>query len=232
MAHISEVTEVSVFRFADIGGDKLLVSAIGQVPTSGWSGLRLSQRFPTVPPGDGLMELDFEGDAPVGPVLEVMLPALAGKIVGAPDWLKGVKVYAASGSVVVTDLKVASLARGPASRPALTAKPKGVLYRQDLISYDDSFNPIGFCGFGSIRMKKLHHTLTLTVEGPDEAKIRRCVEEATGVGLIAAIVAVYATGGGALSAATSAFLAHLEGCLGDAFAVRIDDHSDWVEWCT
>ena len=118
---------------------------MGQVPTSGWSGFRLSQRFTVAPPSDGLIEFDFEGDAPSGPVLEVMLPAMATCIAGAPDWLKGVKVYAASGSVVVNDMKVSALARTPGSRPALAAKPKGVLYRQDLVSYDDSFNPIGFC---------------------------------------------------------------------------------------
>ncbi|MCZ8072977.1 MAG: hypothetical protein O9341_02485, partial [Paucibacter sp.] len=124
------------------------------------------------------------------------------------------------------------LTRNPLTRPSTAVRPKGVLYRQDIASYDDSFNPIGFCGFGSIKMKKLHHTLTLTVDGPDEAKIRRCVEEAMAVGLVAAIVAAFVTGGGALSAAVSAFLTQLEGCLGDSFSVRIDDRSEWVEWCT
>jgi hypothetical protein len=232
MAHVSEIRSVEVFRFPDIGGDKLLVLASGEVRTSGWSRIRLSPRYSAVPPADGLLELDFEGDPPGGPVLEVMLPVTAQRVIAAPDWFKGVKAYAAGGSITVTDVRTAALARGPGAEAAATLKPRTVLFRQDLVSYDDSFNPIGLCGGFSVHMKKLHHTLTLVIEGPDEAKIRRCVAEATGVGLVAAIVAVYITGGGALSAAVSAFIGHLEGCLGDAFSVRIDDHSDWVEWCT
>lgn len=211
----------------------LLVQATGEVTTSGWSGIRLSPRFYITPPIDGLWEFDFQGDPPSGLVLEVVLPVSATAVVGVPDWCKGIKVYAAENSVIAVDLKEVPLARRKSPAVLLTPRSGRVLVRQDLVSYDDSFNPIGFCsGFGSIRMKKLHHTLTLTIEGPDEAKIRSCVAEATGVGLIAAIVAVYATGGGGLSAAISAFIAQLQGCLGDAFSVRVDDHSDWIEWCT
>ncbi|HLO94585.1 MAG TPA: hypothetical protein VK195_09720 [Burkholderiaceae bacterium] len=232
MTHISEVNEASVLRYPDIGGDRILVVAQGLVPTSGWSGIRLTRRYSAVPPADGLMEFDFVGEAPSGPVLEVMLPVAALKVADAPDWLRGVKIYAAGGCLEVTELKPAALTRNSLARAPAPGRPRGVLYRQDLASYDDSFNVIGSCGLFSLKMKKLRHTLTLTVEGPDEARIRRCVEEATAVGLIAAIVAAFATGGGGLSAAVSAFIGQLQGCLGDAFTITVEDHSDWIEWCT
>ncbi len=88
------------------------------------------------------------------------------------------------------------------------------------------------CGGFHIKMKKLRHQLELTVTGPDEARIRSCINQATTAGLIAAIVAAFATGGGALSAAVGAFLAALEACLGASFQVRIDNQSHWIEWCT
>jgi hypothetical protein len=232
MAHISEVSSVEVYQYQGAAGALLFVHAVGEVATSGWSGIRLSPRFYVTPPADGLWEFDFEGHPPSGLVLEVVLPVSANYIGGVPAWFKGAKVYAAQNSMTSQMIKAASLARSPVAL-AFTAKLSGAHFKQELVSFDDSFNVIGLCsGFGSLHMKKLHHTLTLVVEGPDEAMIRRCVAEATGVGLIAAIVAVYATGGGALSAAISAFVAQLEGCLGNAFSVRIDDHSDWVEWCT
>src|SRR4051812_28009773 len=99
MAHVSEIRSAEVFRFPDIGGDKLLVLASGDVRTSGWSRIRLSPRYPAAPPADGLLELDFEGDPPSGPVLEVILPVTAHRVMAVPDWFKGVKAYAAGGSI-------------------------------------------------------------------------------------------------------------------------------------
>jgi hypothetical protein len=232
VAHIPEITAAEFLKFPDVGGGKLFVFASGEVETSGWSGVRLSQRFYVRPPDDGLLEFDLEGHPPAGLVLEVVLPVSAYAVMGVPNWFKGVKVYAAHGNIVVTEGRQSELKRHEHAS-ALAPRGSKALVRQDLVSYDDSFNPIGFCsGFGHIHMKKLHHTLTLTIEGPDEARIRHCVEEATTAGLVAAIVAVYATGGGALSAAVTAFLSQLQGCLGDSFAARVDDHSEWIEWCT
>ncbi len=233
MSLVSEVTTVEVRRFDGASGALLFVHAFGNVPTSGWSGVRLMPRFYVVPPADGLWEFDFQADPPAGLVLEVVLPVSAEGVFALPNWARGVRVQATHNSITATEFEPATLARSRAQRFVPLARTGTVLVRQDLISFDDSFNPIGFCsGFGHIKMKKLHHTLTLTIEGPDEAKARSCLAEATAAGVVAAVVAVYATGGGALSAAISAFLAQLKGCLGDAFEVRVDDHSDWIEWCT
>ena len=81
-------------------------------------------------------------------------------------------------------------------------------------------------------MKKLVHDLWLTVEGPSETEINSCFHKALAIGLVAAIIAAYATGGAALHAAVSAFLSYLKGCLGDKYSARVDDNSHWDEWCT
>jgi hypothetical protein len=230
MTHVSEVEVVDVLRFLDLGGDKILVVAIGQVPTSGWSGFRLAQRYTSRPPADGLMEMDLLGDAPGGRALDVTLPAMATRILSAPDWLKGVRVYAACGCVVVTELRRSELVRCLTLRPILTNKSNGVLCRQDLASFDENFSPIDSRGGpGPTSMRKLRHTLMLTAEGPNETKIRRCIAEALELGFGERIVAAYAIGGGALSTAISALLSHLESCLGDGFTTRIDDDSEWIK---
>jgi hypothetical protein len=81
-------------------------------------------------------------------------------------------------------------------------------------------------------MKKLHHDLVLTIEGPDEGKIRECLAKAAAAGLIAGIAAAIATGGLGLQAALSAFLSALLDCLGGAYTARIEDQSHWIYWDT
>ena len=139
----------------------------------------------------------------------------------------------ANNNVVANLIGGTALINSQVAAFATMAKAGSVIYQRELAVYDDSFQPIGFCsGFGRIKMKKLRHELTLTVEGPDQKQIIDCVERSIAVGLIAAIIAAYVTGGAALSAAISAFLANLKSCLGEGFSVRVDDRSHWIEWCT
>jgi len=232
VAHVPEVQSVEVFRFQGAGGARLLVHASGEVETSGWSRLRLSPRFYAEPPADGLWEFDFEGDPPYEPALELVLPAAAETTMGMPDWLQGVKVYGAAGSQTTLQIEPAALVRHPPAVASFSTRPGMSMVRQLLVSYDDRFSPAGWCGsFGTIQTKKLHHELTMTVFGPDEAKIRRCVADATGIGFVAAAAVAYADGGGALFAAVSRLLTHLHDGLGDAYNVRIDDQTNWIEWC-
>ena len=234
MAHVPTVVSADAFDFSIAGFQRVLIYAQGTVPTSGWSEIRLAPRFYIKEPVDGIWDIDLDADAPVGLVLQVVQSVTASGLFPAPPWLKGIKVHGATNHVV------ASLTSGKKSVDATpmlamlkSTRAGSVIYKRDLAVYDDSFQPIGFCsGFGSIKMKKLRHELTLTVEGPDEAKIRSCVERSIGAGLVAAIIAVYLTGGAALSAAISAFIASLESCLGEGFSVRIDDDSHWIKWCT
>jgi hypothetical protein len=232
MRHIAEVTSAIAFRYPfPIGGDRILLAATGTVISSGWSNARLTPRFYIRPPADGIWDFDFMAEEPSGIVLPVTLPVAAYTEFGAPDWLKGLRIHAEKGAFDVKTIgsaKHAKSAVGGSSR----LRTGHVIVKQVIASYDDSFNIIGSCGGFSLKMKKLHHELTLTVEGPDEGSIRSCIERAAGAGLIAAIIAAFATGGGALGAAIAAFIAELENCLGNQYQARIDDTSHWVEWCT
>ena len=231
MVHIYEVKSASAFVFPGNGGDHVFLSAIGATRNSGWSNIQLSPRFYITPPDDGLWDIDFTGSPPTGLVLQVITPVSSAATYGKPDWLTGFRLHAEVGSIVVSDIQTTQL--HPSIQSDFLKRDASLaLIRHTLARYEDSWQPIGHCGGFSIKMKKLVHELVLTVEGPDEEKIRSCIQNSIGVGLIAAIVAVYATGGGALPAAVSAFLSHLTGCLGDGFKAQVDDHSHWVEWCT
>lgn len=231
MTKVPVITSAASFGFK-LGGDRILIIAQGLAPSSGWSSPKLSPYFYVDPPTHGFWEFDFVADAPTGIVLQVQLPLAASGIFSPPEWMKGVRIIGGDKSI---DTQIdRSAGTASALPPDFNVQKKGnVIVREQIASYDDSFNPIGFCsGLGSIKMKKLRHTLTLVVEGPDEQRIRQCVAEAAGAGLIAAIIAAYATAGIALQAAVSAFLTSLRGCLGSSFTVRINDESHWIEWCT
>lgn len=211
---------------------RIHVMATGTAPTSGWSGIRLLPMFPVTPPADGIWDFSMVGDAPAGLVLPVIRPVHAEGNYAVPDWLQGVSVNGVRAAVSDGKLAPSQSDSFITEYKQRLAAKSHVMVRETVASFDDSFNPIGFCSGFSIKMKKLNHTLTLVVEGPDEGRIRECIGQAASVGLAAAIVVVYATGGGALGAAISAFLSSLQGCLGDSFSARIDDESHWVEWCT
>lgn len=233
MALISTIDTVEAIDFSLLGSNRLLISAKGTVPTSGWSSPRLSPRVYATPPADGVWDFDFEADAPIGMVLQVLQSFSASGTFPAPHWLKGVRVRGENNSIESKIVNGGKAIEAPALVLSKAMKAGHVIYKQTIASYEDSWQPIGFCsGFGSIKMKKLKHDLVLTIEGPDGEKIKNCIERSIGIGLIAAIIAAYVTGGAALPAAISAFLASIESCLGEGFSVRFDDHSDWVKWCT
>lgn len=232
MAQIYRVDTVVAFTFNPLpGSDQLYVAATGRTRTSGWSNVALAPRYYVYPPADGIWDFDLVGDPPIGIVLNVLTPVAAADSFGRPPWLKGVRVHAESGSKEA-DLDRADVATFETMAMAADAVAANVIVRQTLAEYDDSFQPIGTCSPWSVRMKKLHHTLVLVVEGPDAAQIHQCLQSSAVAGLIAAIVAAFVTGGAALQAAIAAFLTALQSCLGNSYSARIDNHSHWVEWCT
>jgi hypothetical protein len=87
-------------------------------------------------------------------------------------------------------------------------------------------------------MKKLAHTLILTIDGPSSAadvvsKAHECVNKALAAGAIAAVGAAFISGGiGSANAAWATASATLTGCLGGSYSVTIDDESHWVTWWT
>lgn len=233
------VDDAKAVRFDTPIGSFLFVSATGRVPTSGWSDVALSPHYYAAPPADGIWDFDFIADAPSGLVLPIELPVSASVADGAPNWMKGIRVRAGKNEKLVTNFlsltqeKVADDLAFQASGFTENFSSRAII-SQEIAVYDDSFQPIGFCsGFPpKVKMKKLRHRLILTIEGPDERKIRRCINEAIAAGLLAAIIAVFVTGGAALSAAIGALKSYLVACLGSGFEVRIDRRSHWIEWCT
>lgn len=221
-------------------GKFAFVSALGTVPTSGWSGIALSPVYYVKPPSDGIWDFDLVADPPSGEVLPFKLPVAATILEPAPDWLKGVRIRAATNDKVITEILVAAMAKSDddyastVHNKALEGYANRAIISKEIAVYDDSFQPIGFCGGfpPKVKMKKLRHRCVLTIEGPDEGKIRRCINEAIAAGLVAAIIAVWLTGGAALSAAIAALKSYLISCLGSSFSVRVDRKSHWITWCT
>jgi hypothetical protein len=79
----------------------LLADANGEVPTAGWTNIRLEPFFYVVPPADGIWDMDFVGDPPTGIVAQVVLPVSASITLPAPHWLKGVRIHAAQNELEV-----------------------------------------------------------------------------------------------------------------------------------
>lgn len=237
MSHVAKVNAVQAYTFEAPDGARVAIAAQGIVNTSGWSSPRLSPRYYVRPPDDGIWDFDFTVDPPCGLVLEVEVPVSAHFILSQPDWLKGVRVHAASNSLE------AALERRSTKDPEESGRPHHfdahfsdhVIYNQTLAVFDDSFQPTGntkFDPWPHAEMKKLRHELILTVKGPDEAKIRSCLQQGAILAAIAAIAAAAGTGGAALPAAVSAFTSSLVSCLGESYDVRIDDRSHWIYWWT
>ena len=234
MAHVKSVSSVKahILKLEGFHGF-ISITALGEVPTTGWKHVRLSQRFYIVPPADGIWDFDMIGDEPTGIVGQVILPVSAHTVTPAPGWCKGVRVHAASNALEAR-LESAPITTAEFREPKAITKGN-VIVRRDLASYDDSIQPTGATKFDPwphLEMKKLHHNLVLIVEGPDEAHIRDCINKAIAAGLIAAIIAACATLGAALPAAIAAFMKALGLCLGAGFTVKVEDQSHWVYWWT
>jgi hypothetical protein len=75
---------------------KLTVTAIGQVPTGGWSGAKLTPRATKEAPKDGIYEYDLTAIRPTGIVTQALSKVKANHTwENPPAGMKGVKVYGA-----------------------------------------------------------------------------------------------------------------------------------------
>ena len=112
------------------------------------------------------------------------------------------------------------------------------MIQQNIAIFDDSFQPTGieFEGFvPHVKMKKLRHELTLTVDGPDDVKVKveDCIKQAGVAAALTAVAAAFSGAGiGATSAAWSIFQSAFIGCVGSSVQAKIDDRSHWIEWRT
>ncbi|MBK9219507.1 MAG: hypothetical protein IPL70_14500 [Uliginosibacterium sp.] len=107
-----------------------------------------------------MWDFEFEADAASGIVLQVVQPIHASGVFPAPPWLKGVRVHANGNAIDALLVGGKETIEAPIAALSRTTRAGNVIYTRTIASYDDSFQPIGFCGFGSIKMKKLHHELT------------------------------------------------------------------------
>ncbi|MGY4197866.1 hypothetical protein [Bradyrhizobium sp. USDA 4520] len=101
MARVRTVTAVSA-NLIQLSGplkEQLVVIALGDVPTTGWSHIRLSPRYYIAPPADSIWDFDFIGDEPTEVVGQVILPVAAEIIVPYPAWCTGVRVHSASNNI-------------------------------------------------------------------------------------------------------------------------------------
>lgn len=98
---IYEVTDIKLTTLESFP-PRLLITASGTVPTSGWSERgELIEFIYIIPPADGFYEFDFVGEPP-SPALNVtqgLRPIIATFVMNLiPNDLKGVKVYASNNS--------------------------------------------------------------------------------------------------------------------------------------
>ncbi len=118
-----------------------------------------------------------------------------------------------------------------------------VLYDQVVASFDDSIQPTGTIHWGTsgglvpvpvphVEMKKLHHELHLVINGPSGADVTNCIRSAAFVGLLAGVVAAYATAGAGIAAAEAVAITSLTACLGGQFNVGFQDNTQWITWDT
>jgi hypothetical protein len=72
----------------------LIVTAVGEVPTGGWTGAKLTRRTYIKPPADGVYEYDLTAVPPTGAATQVVSKVKAkDEWKDPPEGVKGVKVY-------------------------------------------------------------------------------------------------------------------------------------------
>ena len=96
---VREVTGVSI-SILEKEPPILVVQAVGNVPTGGWSHPGLSRVVYIVPPADGIQDYEFMATPPSGPAIEVISEVVAeDSWDNPPDWVKGVRVKAATNAI-------------------------------------------------------------------------------------------------------------------------------------
>ncbi len=96
MLKIHTVSSVTL-AVLDTNPRKMLISAVGQVVSSGWNDPQLAEYSSTQPPGDGLIDFDFLASPPSGAALPALYPIIAHFVWDGPmNQVRGVRVHAAS----------------------------------------------------------------------------------------------------------------------------------------
>ncbi|EOU3287236.1 hypothetical protein ACNVJQ_005132 [Vibrio harveyi] len=80
---------------------QLIISAAGQVNSSGWNNGRLVPWIYVAPPSDGIQDFDFIATSPEGVVLWMLMPISGQGTIELPGWATGVRIHSSSNKVEV-----------------------------------------------------------------------------------------------------------------------------------
>ena len=85
--------------FKLLTSNKLVVGAVGEVGSGGYTNPTLVPMVYIVPPADGIWEFSFQADEPAGVAIAVNLPIAAFLEIVPPDWMTGVRIRSAANQV-------------------------------------------------------------------------------------------------------------------------------------
>ena len=77
---------------------QLVVHALGQVNSTGWTSGTLIPWVYIDQPSDGIMDFDFVATRPSGVVLWMLSPIDGSNTITMEQWIKGVRIHSVSGS--------------------------------------------------------------------------------------------------------------------------------------
>lgn len=97
---VFEVTDVQL-SILESNPRQIEVIASGNASTPGWKDAHLSPVHYVMPPADGIQDFSFLATPPEDIVPDVVTPISAKyRIEQEPEWLKGVRIHAATNSMV------------------------------------------------------------------------------------------------------------------------------------
>ncbi|WP_088348315.1 MULTISPECIES: hypothetical protein [Rhodomicrobium] len=79
---------------------QIVVIAMGRAASTGWTDAELNPFMYVMPPRDGILDLDFSAESPRPGtiVLPILTPIAATLWMPVPNWVRGVRVHAATNS--------------------------------------------------------------------------------------------------------------------------------------
>jgi len=80
---------------------QLVLSAIGEANSSGWSNGKLIPWVYVDQPSDGIQDFDFVATAPNGMVLWMITPIAGEGIIELESWMKGVRIHTSSNKIEI-----------------------------------------------------------------------------------------------------------------------------------
>lgn len=102
---VLEVTAVEVLTVTIENDGRIVIVAVGTVPTGGWSNPKLDPWLYVTPPPDGIYDFDFVATPPASGMIvtQVITKVIASYVIWAPPkGFAGVKVHSQSNSIVAT----------------------------------------------------------------------------------------------------------------------------------